>query len=433
MKIAWVTPFGQRSAIGRVSSAVTQALSAQNHEILIIRSERDRGDVSPTHPSALPIVWWHDVSPHDVELQNDVVVLNFGDNYDFHAGALVFAENVRCLGIFHDYYLYNFFNRCLVQNGLGEAVHEREVRLTYGETALPLATKAWHDNAAVEQIADVLPMTEWLGRRCGAALAHSQFYLYRLENSCPGPIAVAPLCFEGREVGPLPRRSEGQVTITVVGVINPNKCVDTVIKAIGSSSALRTSCRFRVVGAITGHERMRLQALGRDVGFDQLDILGEVDDATLMDELERADILSCLRNPVLEGGSASAIEGMRCGRPIIVADAGFYAELPDDLVFKVPSSVDVGPLTDVLERLVFDEELRREIGSKARDWASRRFTTEAYVAVLEDLMAQFVNVKSLLAVGNRIGQQLAALGMEPDDPAIQRLSKKMNGLFGGDI
>jgi glycosyltransferase involved in cell wall biosynthesis len=188
-----------------------------------------------------------------------------------------------------------------------------------------------------------------------------------------------------------------------------------------------------VVGAITDNERMRLQTLCRDIGFDQLDILGEVDDAALMGELERADILSCLRNPVLEGASASAIEGMRCGRPIIVADAGFYAELPDDLVFKVPSSVDAGPLTDILERLVSDESLRREIGSKARDWASRRFTAEAYVAILEDLMARFVSVKPLLAVGNRIGQQLAALGMQPDDPAIQRLSKKMNGLFGCDI
>ena len=174
-----------------------------------------------------------------------------------------------------------------------------------------------------------------------------------------------------------------------------------------------------------------LQALSKLAGFDQLDILGEVDDATLVSELERADVLSCLRNPVLEGASASAIEGMKSGRPIIVADAGFYADLPDDLVFKVPSSVEMSPLTQVLERLASDENLRRKTGAKAQNWALRTFTTDAYVPVLEDLIHQFIAAKPLLQVGKRVGEQLAALGIEPDDPAVKQLATKMSDLFGG--
>jgi hypothetical protein len=124
---------------------------------------------------------------------------------------------------------------------------------------------------------------------------------------------------------------------------------------------------------------------------------------------------------------------MKSGRPIIVADAGFYAELPNDLVFKVPSSVDGSSLTNVLERLVSDEDLRRETGAKARDWALRTFTAEAYVAILEGLMSQFIDSKPLLRVGQRIGQELASLGVVSGDPAIEQVAKKMNGLFGGDL
>jgi glycosyltransferase involved in cell wall biosynthesis len=427
MKIAWVTPFSQRSAIGRVSSTITSSLSAKNHDVMIIRSERDRS--APSHPTSLSIAWWHDISAHDIEAATDVIVVNFGDNYDLHAGTLAFVSTVPCLGIFHDYYLYNFFNRWVVLNGLGEHIHEHEVRLTYGEKAVPLATKAWNNDAAVEQIAEVFPMTEWLARRCGAALAHSHFYLHRLESSCPGPIAIAPLCFEGRKVRPLLNHNESRITITTIGVINSNKCADSVIKSITSSSTLRPHCRFRLVGPISDGERTRLRALCEDLEFDHLDIVGEVDDATLVRELERADILSCLRNPVLEGASASAIEGMKSGRPIIVADAGFYAELPGDLVFKVPPSVEISALTKVLERLVLDDRLRREAGAKARDWATRTFTTEGYVNVLEELMVQFVRAKPLLAVAERIGQQLAALGVTDDDPAVHRLANKMHELF----
>jgi glycosyltransferase involved in cell wall biosynthesis len=430
MKIAWVTPFSRRSAIGRVSATVTKELSARNHDIVIIRSEHDRQDDTPPHPSSLPVVWWHDVSPQDLARQNDAIVLNFGDNYEYHAGTLAIAETVLCLGIFHDYYLYNFFNRCLAYNGLGEEAHGREVCLTYGDSVAPLATMAWQNKAAVDQIANVFPMTEWLGRRCGAALVHSQFYLRRLENSCPGPLAVAPLCFEGREVKPLTPRSHSQVTIATIGVINPNKCADAVIRAIGASATLRTNCRYRLVGVISNGERIRLQNLSRELGFDRLDIVGEVDDATLVSELEQADILSCLRNPVLEGASASAIEAMKSGRPIIVSDAGFYADLPDDLVFKIPAAIDVQPLTAVLERLVQDEELRRQTGLRAKDWAMRTFTTEAYVNVLEDLLTRFINATPLLAVGTRVGQQLAELNIAENDPAVERLAEKMRALFG---
>src|SRR5271166_3953128 len=88
MKIAWVTPFSTRSAIGRVSSAVVRELLARHHEVLIIRSERDKNDALPTYPSSVPVTWWHDISPHDLELRNDGIVLNFGDNYEFHAGTL---------------------------------------------------------------------------------------------------------------------------------------------------------------------------------------------------------------------------------------------------------------------------------------------------------------------------------------------------------
>jgi glycosyltransferase involved in cell wall biosynthesis len=430
MKIAWVTPFSQRSAIGRVSSAVTCALSEKGHEVVIIRSERDRNDATRTHLSSLPVSWWHDRSVGDLELSTDAIVLNFGDNYDLHAGTIPYAHNGTCLGIFHDFYIYNLFNRWVVQNGLDERVHNDEIRFLYGESVTTLAKLAWRNDASVEKIAAALPMTEWLARRCGAALAHSRFYVSRLMISCPGPTAVAPLCFESRKIEPLPRRDKDVVTITTVGVINPNKCADATIKSIASSSKLRSRCHFRLVGAISDAEVVRLKTLCDKVGFKNIDILGEVDDATLVRELERADVLACLRNPVLEGASASAIEGMKSGRPVIVANAGFYADLPSNMVFKIPPSIDIPALTQVLERLVSNEELRLEAGARARNWATRTFSVEEYVNALEQLIEEFVRVRPLLAVGKRIGQQLAGIGASGDDPSVDLLAKKMQDLFG---
>jgi glycosyltransferase involved in cell wall biosynthesis len=431
MKIAWVTPLARRSAIGRVSAAIVKALRERDHEILVVRSERERADADAAHPisSSVPIVWWNDVSPRDVELQNDAVVLNFGDNYNFHAGTLAFVDRASCLGIFHDFYLYNLFNRWLAYQGLGEDIHEREVRCTYGEQTCELARRAWRGTAPVEELAEMMPMTEWLASRCGAALAHSRFYIRRLENSCPGPIAVAPLCYESRGINLLSRRHDHRVTIAIIGVINPNKCVDAVIRSIASSGVLRAGCRVRLVGAIDDAERHRIEQLCDETGFTEVSILGEVDDAVLVKELDGADILSCLREPVLEGASASAIEGMKAGRPIVVADVGFYSDLPDDLVFKIPTPVTVAKLTQVLERLVKDENLRRDTAAQAQRWALRTFTTEGYVSILEDLTCKYISAKPLLAAGKRIAHQLAALGTSPGDPSVEQLATKLELLF----
>jgi glycosyltransferase involved in cell wall biosynthesis len=437
MKIAWVTPFSRRSAIGRVSATATQILGERGHEVRIIRSELDATDRGPTYPTRCPVSWWHDLPARELEQTSDAIVLNIGDNYHFHAGVLPYIDAVPCLGIFHDFYLYNFFHEWIVVNGLGEDVYKREIRLTYGEVGFDVADRAWRNETSIaphgladQDIADVLPMTEWLAGRCCAAIAHSRFYVDRLTGSCPGPVAVTPLCFDTADIPPPADGKGDEVVVTTVGILNPNKCIDAVIKAIASSPNLKRRCRYRLVGAISGDEKTRLAALCAETGYSRVDILGEVNDATFAAELERADILSCLRKPVIEGASASAIEGMKSGRPIIVPDAGFFLDLPDDLVFKVPRSIDVQALAGILERLVSNETLRRETGAKARQWALKTFSAEVYVNSIESLIKRFIEAKPLLALGERLGHQLAALGISADDPAIGRLAEVMHDLFG---
>ena len=430
MRIAWVTPFSRRSAIGRVSATATQLLRERGHEVRVIRSEQDANDGSPIYSTRCPVSWWHDLSAHELEQRSDAVVLNIGDHYGFHAGVLAYIDAIPCVGIFHDFYLYDFFNRWVVFNGFGESVHTREVRLVYGDAALEIADRAWRNEADVQCIADVMPMTEWQAGRCGAALAHSHFYFDRLAKSCPGPVAVTPLCFDARDIAPLAGGRGDEVVVTTIGILNPNKCIEAIIRAIASSQKLKARCRYRLVGAISPGEKARLSALCEEVGYSRVDFLGEVDDATLTTELERADILSCLRRPVLEGASASAIEGMKSGRPIIVADAGFYSDLPDDLVFKVPRSIEVQAVAEVLERLVTSETLRRETSAKAKQWAMQNFRAETYVTAVENLLESFIEAKPTLALGKRIGKELAALGISADDPVIGRLAETMHDLFG---
>jgi glycosyltransferase involved in cell wall biosynthesis len=429
VKIAWVTPFCCESAIGRVSASATAVLGARGHAVTIVRSEREPDDEGPHHPTAFPIVWAQRVSAADLDAQYDAVVLNFGDHYGFHAGVLNYLDAIPCIGIFHDFYLYNFFRGWLVLNGMGVDVRDQVISATYGPSALEFAAQAWQGEVSMQRIANEQPMIEWLAQRCGAALAHSRFYLERLTASCPGPVAVAPLCFEGVKVPPLKEGRRNEIVLTTVGLINPNKCADHVIEAIARSPALKQSCRYRLVGPISQHERQRLEAVCHETGFFNVDVVGPVHATTLAEELDRADILICLRKPVSEGASASAIEGMKAGRPLIVPQAGFYADLPDDLVFKVPKEFEARDVAQILERLVGQECLRTSFARRARAWAEATFTAEAYCDVLERLIEDFVSTRPLLQLSSRMGNELASIGIGPEDPSVARIAAIMSGLF----
>ncbi|PIC01082.1 glycosyltransferase family 4 protein [Caulobacter sp. X] len=430
MKICWVTPFVLRSSIGRVSAAVTAALAARGHEVEILRCEDVEEDAPEAlHPTALPVRHWRQVDLTRLRDDFDVVIVNIGDNYPFHAGALAILDAAPCLGIFHDFYIYNLFSGWLHHNGLDYRRHDAEIVATYGPEAEPHAVAVRSGQMLdMGEIAATLPMTEWLARRCEAALAHARFYAPRLEAACAGPVSVTPLCCPDRETPPGPPRAKDRLTITTVGVMNPNKRVADVIRAIGGSDTLR-ACAYRLVGPISDDERARLEAVAAEVGFHNLVIDGAVDDATLDERLDEADIICALRKPVLEGASGSACEGMLSGRPTVVARAGFYGELPDDLVFKVDGEIVVEEIRAVLERLVDDAPLRRKTGDAARAWALKTLNAERYAEAVETLAQAQLTSRPLLAVGERIGHELRGFGLPPSDPSAVRIGATLQKLF----
>ncbi|WP_269715368.1 glycosyltransferase family 4 protein [Caulobacter sp. NIBR2454] len=429
MKLAIVTPFVQRSAIGRVNAAVADQLAARGHEVQIIRSESIDDPDAPLHPTTLPCRHWSKVDLPVLARQVDLAIVNVGDNYLFHGGIFPVLEHLPSLGVFHDFYIYNLFSGWLYDQKLDWKVHDGEIEAVYGPEALDTARAARSGELDMGQIAQVIPMTEWVARRCMGALSHADFYRPRLEAVCPGPVGMIPLCGPARPGGPAPARKCRELVVVTLGVMNANKCAAEVIQAIAASETLKAAVRYRLVGAILESERERLTALAAELGFTGLSIEGAVDDDAFESAMADADIITCLRRPVLEGASGSVIDGMLSGRPTIVCDAGFYGELPDDLVCKIEPQVDPAQLTAALERLAADPAGRRKMGEEARAYALDALGPERYAEGLEAAAQATIDALPLLAVGGRMGWRLSQLGLDRDHPSISDLSSKLALLF----
>lgn len=428
MRIAWITPFNVRSAIGRYSAMITAELHQRGYSVAVVRCESDPYE-EPIYVSQCPIKTWNDVGPDELRTEFDVVVYNIGDHIGYHDGIFRYLDCVAGTGIFHDAYLYDLFSGWLVKNNLGDSEHDELVDRFHGGAAV-LAARAYRQGrGSLANAARLHPMTPWIASRVQAALVHSEQFVDQLKTSCPGPVMAHHLVYSLDFEIPAVGAELDHVVISTFGHVNPNKCVDKVIRAIGSSRHLRECCEYRVVGEVEDHRRQELDRIATTVGFGRLVFLGRVDGATLSQELAKADIICCLRYPVLETGSASAIEAMLTGRPVVVADAGFYHELPEELVFKVDAAVSVSRLSEVLKRLVTDPKLRTTVGQKARAWARDHFSVDRYCDTLIRLLERSIEVAPLFQMTEAIGRTLAEIGVKPDDPSVTRIGAAIQALF----
>ena len=437
MRIAWATPFRRTSAIGRVSADVTAALAARGHDVQLILTEYlEEGetlDEASLHPTLLR--WTHikGLNLYQVAEEVDIVVAQVGDHYGNHAGIFQLFEgrergvNLPLLGVFHDFYLYNLFQGWLHFSEMAKhSSRLREIEAVYGSGV----READDPDTGLEVLAARTPMTEWIAAKCDGALAHAQFYENRVLNACPGPVGIARLPVTGRGIPPLAPTAPGaRLTALTVGVVNPNKAAEVVIAAIAASPMLKERLEYRLTGPVEGERRTALCALATSLGYSGLRVEGPVDDGALAARLEEADIIICLRKPVLEGASGSAIEALLAGRPLLVADNGFYTELPEGIVSKVPAEFEPDELTFALERLCTSEALRRRMGASGRSYAQQTFLLGDYVIALEDLLLQSLQCGPKLAFARSIGKRLSRLSIGPHDRAVPRIAQRIQTAF----
>jgi glycosyltransferase involved in cell wall biosynthesis len=403
VKIAFFTPTHAQSAIGRVSALVRGALQVAGHDVAVVATEIEPLAPADRNQALADSTHWSDArAVRQVAVESDIVFHQIGDHYPFHAGSVHWLPLIGGCVALHDFFMGDMF-LTWIQG------HDREaseiLKRWYG-----LDLGAFLEMAASGQFIDrawpAYPLTEWICQYADGVIAHSSFGLAAVTRSTPAPVIVVPLPYDlpDEEASPAPEaplldlidddEPEKPITVLTFGRINRNKLCDDIIAAISIHRSLRTRIAYRVVGSIEESERHRLRSLADDLGVD-LTVTGEVSSAQLLQELRDADVIVCTRKPTLESASASAIEGMLSGTPLIVVDAGFYASLPKEAVLHVePREIQRGisrRLRDIAQGTV---DLAA-MGAAARTYAMATFRADTYASELVSLGIEAARRKPL--------------------------------------
>lgn len=419
-RIAWAGPWNARSAIAAFGGLVVAELAGRGHEVEVFRTETGEMLDLPPRPAPGPVSPLADASPEALARDYDAFVVNLGDHYGHHGAAIPALLRTPALVIFHDAFLANLFYG--LTGGAGALVGSA-LSAVYGagETADPFLLP-------LEEMAARRPMLEWFAALAGGAVAHANHYAERLRSACPGPVEVIPLAFEG-PAAPPPREIGPEAVVATIGHINRNKRVADMLRAMAASEPLRKRVRYRLIGPVEPAERAAIGDLARSLGVPEPEFTGWVDDADMPRHLAEVDVMCCLRNPVLEGASASLVLAMRSGRPVLVSDHGPYAEVPDGLVLKCRPGHEAADVRLHLEALLADPAPARAMAARARAYAEETFTAKRYADRLLAHIDRVTEHLPAVRAGLGLGRTLAGFGMAADDPAGRRVADALDDLL----
>jgi glycosyltransferase involved in cell wall biosynthesis len=225
------------------------------------------------------------------------------------------------------------------------------------------------------------PLVAQVLDRATGVIVHSDYVAAQVrEHGYDGPLWRVPHpAWPAEDVAPA--EIEGSPVFGCFGHLNENKRIPQLLRAFASFRAKHPDARLLLVGA---------EAPGYSLRGELPDgVLREpyVEEPRLMSLMAACDAVVLLRAPTMGETSGSAIRTLSLGKPLVVSDLGWFAELPDDVALKVPvGEGEEDALLHAFERLA-EPGVAAGMGAAARAYVDREHglerVAELYVSALE--------------------------------------------------
>jgi glycosyltransferase involved in cell wall biosynthesis len=318
----------------------------------------------------------------------DVALYHIGNNPDAHGWIVDALERRAGLVVLHDFVLHHLVAGLTIGRGNPEAylgAMQRDAgvvgRMLGHGVVDHLLPPIWEDRAAD------FPLAGGVLDRADGVICHSRFVeeqarVYGYE----GPIWVVPMpAWPSVELGAR-IATEGRFPIVVcLGHLNAAKRIPQLLDSFELVRRNFPDALLVLAGGLAPGMRLDQASFG-----DGVLLLDYQDENDLWQLIADCDVAVSLRWPTMGETSGMAIRALSLGKPLVVSDVGWFSELPDSVVAKVPvDEFEVATLAAVLELLAEDDGLRERMGAAAAEYVRREHdldhVADLYVAALEDV------------------------------------------------
>jgi len=357
----------------------------------------------------------------------DVAIYHIGNDPDAHGWILDALRRRSGVVVLHDFVLHHLIAGVTIGRNDGHAylaAMEREAgaagrMLGWGvlEGRVP---PLWEVRPAE------FPLVGEILDRATGLIVHSRYVEERVrEHGYDGPVWHVPHpAWPATDV--TPARVGGAPLVGCFGHINANKRVPQLLRAFAAVQRRRPDARLLLVGdEAPGYRLLEEPPPG---------VIREpyVEEGRLMSLIAACDAVVLLRAPTMGETSGSAIRTLSLGKPLVVSELGWFAELPDDVALKIPvGEGEEAALVAAFDRLG-EPAVAASMGEAARayvrDEHGLEHVAELYAAALEQaaggaaVEAQVLGALAAAAADTGVDAALLApdvreLGVSGHDPA----------------
>ena len=368
-RFAMLTPLPpQKTGIGDYTAGLIRGLQIFGDEIVVFTQNRfhkslDRGaERTFTLDEFEPAGW----SPKQV-------IYQIGNNPEYHDEITLHFLKHGGVAHLHDYSLHHLFAYFTFQED--PDIYYALLSKWYGsDVSNAIRQRHAEGRSVLWGSADVLryPLNEEVIDRAHAVIVHSKFAKARIQGRFPKKtVVVIPQRYP--EAIPFKRKPKHQLRLCILGFVDPYKCVDKVIRAIGKCRDAGVKISLDIVGRL--HSACEnLPELCKSLELDEaVTFVGEVSDRVFHAYFVSADLCIVLRDPTVGETSAVVSRAMQYGLPLIVNDTGSYSELPSFVPKIALGAQTITDLADTLLSLSRDRARYDSIANAAYSFA----TTEA--------------------------------------------------------
>jgi len=327
----------------------------------------------------------------------DIAVYHMGNSM-YHEAMYHVLLRYPGITVLHDHGLHHFMATRTLPRG-DFAGYAREMGYVLGAEGVDLAYRIRHGQA--EYPLFTVSLSERVLDHSLGVIVHSHYAQHRIREVRPNlPVSVVPAPIR-TSLGPLRSRAElgcpeDALVFASAGQVISIKQITSALEAFARLRGDFPHARYVVIGAELNPDLdLQTWLQERDFGDAVISTGYLADTRDFVSWIAAADVLVNLRYPTVGETSATALRGLAAGRPVIVSDHGWYAELPDNACIKVAPN-DSEAVYQAMRRLAGDATARREIGQRAAAYAQREHSLDTaarrYLDFIEETFRRTTSV-----------------------------------------
>jgi glycosyltransferase involved in cell wall biosynthesis len=398
MKVAYYSPLPpSRSGIADYSELLLPALRERIEEVVLARPGKRR-------PEA------------------DVSLYHIGNDPDAHGWIVDALRKQPGVVVLHEYVLHHLISGITLGRGNARGYFdamERElgilgrlIALGVADNSLPLL---W------ETQPERFPLAETILDLAQGVIVHSAYVDARVRDTgYSGPVWRVP-----HPVWPpqpvTPADVHGEPLVGCFGNLNINKRIPQLLEAFALLRKEWPGARLVLAGAAAERfdlgRRLERAGLGDAVHREEY-----VPEERMWSLMAACDVLVNLRSPTMGETSGATLRGLSLGKPMLVSDVGWFAELPDGVALKIP--VDEFEVPTIAAALWLAANRPSDIGAAAQEYVRREHdlgrAATGYARALEQAAGGDAVNDAILW---RIAEAAAEVGLEDVDE-LARLARE---------